>query len=173
MYYFSTYSWARTWQRLSVCVSENFWTTWSDLAEILYTCSLGECVGVIFLFFKNFDFLGLGTSFSQLLQLGLQVVGKMLSWAQCVAHVRLYFNWLENIFVSYFVKGKMLQLTLVFFSFQAKMLMKAQQVKSMTNSSWDSLVCVHFLMEYFWAGLFLKFVYFFYSWSKPLTLSVR
>ena len=37
---------------------------WSDLAEILHTCSLDEYLGVFFLFFENFDFWDLGTSFS-------------------------------------------------------------------------------------------------------------
>ena len=54
----------------NVCVSpQNFgasWTLqkWLDLAEIWHTCSLGEYLGVFFSFFENFDFWGLGTSFS-------------------------------------------------------------------------------------------------------------
>ena len=53
-----------------VCMSQNFGAAWtlqkrSDLAEIWHTCSLGEYLGVFFSFFENFDFWGLGTSFSQ------------------------------------------------------------------------------------------------------------
>ena len=53
---------------LCVC-PKNFGAGWrlqklSDLAEILHTCSLGEYLGVFFSFFENFDFWGLGTSFS-------------------------------------------------------------------------------------------------------------
>ena len=37
---------------------------WSDFAEILHTFSLDEYLTVLYSLFENFDFLGLGTSFS-------------------------------------------------------------------------------------------------------------
>ena len=92
---------------LSVCMSQNFGARWrlqklSDLAEIWHTYSLSEYLGVFFSFFKNSDFWGLGTSFSQLLQLDLQIVGKILklSPVRCarstiyqVGLITCTFNW--------------------------------------------------------------------------------
>ena len=54
---------------LCMCMSQNFGAAWKlqkwfVLAEIWHICSLGEYLGVFFSFFKNFDFWGLGTSFS-------------------------------------------------------------------------------------------------------------
>ena len=39
---------------------------------------MGDYLEMLFSFFKNFGFWGLGTSFSQLLQLDLQIVGNIL-----------------------------------------------------------------------------------------------